>query len=63
MTREQLKKLRGLVVAFDAQAQKNFLRADATTDEESHACERVAWAFNSCAIALDHFINEERGEK
>lgn len=59
MTREQLNKLRGLAVAFDVQAQKNFLRADATMDEESEACERVARAFNSCAVLLDHFISEE----
>lgn len=63
MTREQLNKLRGLLIAFDLQAQKNFLRADATTDEESDACERVAWAFNSCAELLSNFIESEGAEQ
>lgn len=61
MTRKELKKLRALLEDFDVKARKNFLRADATMDEESDACERVGWAFNYCACALDRFINEERG--
>lgn len=63
MTRKELKKLRALIEDFDVKARKNYLRADATMDEGSDACERVGWAFNYCASALEVFTNNARGQQ
>jgi hypothetical protein len=60
MTREDLNKLRSLLVAFDSQAQKNFRLADSTMDEESEAYEKAG---RSCAELLSNFIELEGEEQ